>query len=364
MPSHTLMSMLVIISYWACAAFGAAAEIRAAPDEPLAETFSLERAAQSLDTAAVTFTSRHRCLQCHVTMFYLAARPALATLVPTPSEVRSFCQSLAEARAKEPSEAYAGQTDQTRPAADRAAQKATTEAIAVAFQLAYYDRVTTGKLESSTRKALARLISLQRPDGGLDVIAGGVSTLLNEYDQTMLAAMAVACAPEQYSERQEAQAFLARIRQYVRNHKPGAAYHHAMLLWAASYLPGLVDDAQRAETAALLLGLQREDGGWSVAELLADNEKVRTGKFAKGRPSDGYGTGLALLALRNAGLASDDPRLRRGVAWLKSNQRASGRWFLPSFSDRSDNLISNAATAFALLGLEACGEIPQRRQKN
>jgi len=60
---------------------------------------------------------------------------------------------------------------------------------------------------------------------------------------------------------------------------------------------------------------------WRLADLLPDDETNQTGKFGAKRPSDGYGTGFVVFALRNAGVPADDPALKRGIAWLKANQR-------------------------------------------
>ncbi len=54
-----------------------------------------------------------------------------------------------------------------------------------------------------------------------------------------------------------------------------------------------------------------------------------------------------------------DPRLQRGVAWLKANSRLSGRRFTPTLSTNTlQNLPSNSGTAFVVRALQACGEIP------
>ena len=79
--------------------------------------------------------------------------------------------------------------------------------------------------------------------------------------------------------------------------------------------------------------------------------------------SDGYATGLVIYVLRQAGVPAGDARLRRGVAWLKANQRESGRWFTPSQGWHTQHRIANAGTAFAVLALHACGEIPCQVRK-
>src|SRR4029077_17214026 len=74
--------------------------------------------------------------------------------------------------------------------------------------------------------------------------------------------------------------------------------------------------------------------------------------------SDGYATGFVIFVARQAGLPANDARLQRGLTWLKNNQRESGRWFTPSQAWHKQHLISNAGTAYAVLALAACGEIP------
>jgi squalene-hopene/tetraprenyl-beta-curcumene cyclase len=51
-----------------------------------------------------------------------------------------------------------------------------------------------------------------------------------------------------------------------------------------------------------------------------------------------------------------DVRLAKGVAWLKGAQRESGRWFARSLKEDGRHFLSHAATAFALLALEACAK--------
>ena len=63
-----------------------------------------------------------------------------------------------------------------------------------------------------------------------------------------------------------------------------------------------------------------------------------------------------MFVLRQAGVPVTDERVRRGVAWLKANQRASGRWLNCSLSNDRDHYITNAGTALAVMALRACGE--------
>ena len=49
-------------------------------------------------------------------------------------------------------------------------------------------------------------------------------------------------------------------------------------------------------------------------------------------PSDGQQTGLAIVALREAGVPALDTQIQRGLRWLESNQRESGRWWTRSLN--------------------------------
>ncbi|HEY0981466.1 MAG TPA: squalene--hopene cyclase, partial [Schlesneria sp.] len=71
---------------------------------------------------------------------------------------------------------------------------------------------------------------------------------------------------------------------------------------------------------------------------------------------DGYGTGFVIYILRRSGLAADDPRIQRGIEWLKSHQRESGRWFTRSLHADSMHYITHAGTAFAVMALQECDE--------
>jgi squalene-hopene/tetraprenyl-beta-curcumene cyclase len=75
--------------------------------------------------------------------------------------------------------------------------------------------------------------------------------------------------------------------------------------------------------------------------------------------SDGYGTGFSLYVLRRAGIPTEDARIQNGIAWLKTHQRESGRWFARSLYKDSKHYLSHNATAFAVMALGECGEIPQ-----
>ena len=107
-------------------------------------------------------------------------------------------------------------------------------------------------------------------------------------------------------------------------------------------------DLRRA-AARELRSLQRSDGGWSQEPSLE---------------SDAYATGEALTALLESGMAAtDDPAVRRGVAFLLRTQLHDGSWYVRSravpiqayfesgFPHGADQWISAAGTAWAVRAL-------------
>lgn len=343
-------------------------------DEPLAAKFSLERAAQSMDTTARHWQNTRKCAACHTLPPYLMARPYLASVSPEPPEVRQFFETVVEKRLE------------AEPALPK--DGVTAVVIEVATALAFHDRATTGKLHPRTREALDRMWTLQRADGGWDWPYRDTPPLKSSDDHfgVTMAALGAGVAPEDYAKSKAAQAGLAGIRKFLKANPPTSLHQKAMLLWASAHVADLLSPEDKKQTVKELAAAQRPDGGWSMAGLIENptdpgrqSEAGREARMQKGHGtdfltyvgrdkvyksslvSDGYATGLTLYVLRQAGVPQDDPRIRRGVAWLKGNQRESGRWFTPSQAWHTQHLISNAGTAFAVLALHACGEIPAPR---
>ena len=133
-----------------------------------------------------------------------------------------------------------------------------------------------------------------------------------------------------------------------------------MIAWASLRIEGLMDKKEREEVLETMLLKQLANGGWSTPSFLADwkSYERKDGKPHDVNSSDAYGTGLALVVAREMGVPATDCRLQRGVTWLKSNQRESGKWFSRSPVKDSKHYFTNTGCAFALLGLQACGALP------
>jgi len=308
--------------------------------EPFAPVASLRQAALFLDETALSWTEQHRCGSCHTNYPYLVARPTLKE--PESAEsiaVRRFFEDRAAH--------WDDATKSSKPRWD-------AEVIATAWALALNDALTTGKLHPLTRKALDRVWTLQKPNGGFEWLKCAWPPLEHDdYYGALVAAIAAGHAPDDYAHARPAKAGVDRLRAYFAVNPPPDLHHETMLLWASTRLGGLMPSQRRDESIAKLRKLQRPDGGWNLARL--GTWKRRDGSANDPQaPSDGYATGLVVFVLRQTGVPSEDPALQRGVAWLLANQRASGRWFTRSLNNDKEHYIGRAGTAFAVLALRAC----------
>jgi len=306
------------------------------PTEALAKKLSLANSAAVLDSRAVAWTRRHNCGSCHTTYPYLVARPFLKEArTPAEDEIRKFFEKRAT------------HWDTAKPRWD-------AEVVATAATLAIHDANTTRKLHPATKTALERMWTLQRADGAWNWLKCGWAPLeYDDYYGAVYAALGVGCAPDGYAETEKAQAGLAKLRRYFQATPPPDLHHRTMLLWVSLRLEGLMTSEQRKESIKQLLAIQRPDGGWRLASLGKYRRHDDTPNNPKG-PSDGYGTGLVVFVLRQAGVPSTDARVERGLAWLRANQRESGRWFTRSLSNDVHHYIADAGTAFAVMALSPC----------
>jgi squalene-hopene/tetraprenyl-beta-curcumene cyclase len=312
-----------------------------AADEPVAQGLSLSRAAAYLDEAATDWTRERKCGACHTNYAYMLSRPALSSGDASGQrEVRAFFEDR-----------VAHWDDSAKGAKPRF----DAEVVATAAVLALNDEASTGKLHPLTRKALDRMWTIQKPNGAWEWLKCNWPPLEHDdYYGATFAAVGLAATPAEYRDTPQARRGLENIRRYFRETPAPSLHHDAMRLWAASKLDGLMTAEQKDQTIKSLLAIQRPDGGWNLASL-GDWKRHDGSLNDKTGPGDGYGTGFVVYVLRKAGLPAEHEAIRRGVAWLKTHQRESGRWFTRSLSTDKAHYISNAGTGFAVLALRACG---------
>ena len=103
------------------------------------------------------------------------------------------------------------------------------------------------------------------------------------------------------------------------------------------------------------------DGGWSLRTLghwQVRRKRLDAEPDRDNPPSDGHATGLAVLVLREAGVPAVHPQIQRGIGWLKTNQRESGRWWTRSLNTDKYSFITYSGTCYPLLALHTCGALP------
>jgi squalene-hopene/tetraprenyl-beta-curcumene cyclase len=320
------------------------------PDEPRAKELSLARSAEFLDGVTLAWLKEKKCASCHTGFPYLTARQALGDpKAPALLEVRRWLEGRVAGWDKDGKGAGLLKGDRVTRRTE-----GVTEVVAVAATLALHDAQSTGKLHPRTRQALDRMWELQEEDGSWAWNKTGLAPLEHDdYYGAVYAALGVGCAPEGYAQGDSAKEGVARLKGYLRKHAPPDLHHKTWLLWASLKLDGLMTAAEREQTIKDLLALQRDDGGWCLPSL-GDWKRLDGSANDKKAPSDGYATGLVLYVLRQAGVPATEKPIRRGVDWLKSNQRASGRWFTRSLNRDQGHAISDAGTAYAVLALKAC----------
>lgn len=340
-------------------AFESIAVPAASADEPLRDVVSTRLALEHLEQGSVAWSGQRRCISCHTNGTYMLARPALSSALGTPPEATlGFFKDQLTSLSAEPPDAL---RKSTKPA----------QVIYLAAGLAEWDRHVTGTLSPDTDKALRLMFSIQDDSGTWGTLDCWPPYESDAYHEATVAALAAATAPGWLAATEAGgddalKSRLARLRTYLNDTPPPHDYGRVLLLQASTRLPGLLDDAGTTELVAMIKRHQREDGGWSIRSFAEPESWGGGNRAAKlraepdfGSPaSDGHMTGLAILALREAGVPADDPSVRRGVAWLLANQRASGRWWTRSLNTDSWHFITYSGTALPLLALDACDALP------
>jgi squalene-hopene/tetraprenyl-beta-curcumene cyclase len=300
-------------------------------------------------------------MSCHTTLPYALARPELRGRIgeaqPSTAETKILDNLVTRARHWREIEPF--YPDQTR-GIPKTSESRAIEAVMNAVVLSRRD-ARNGYLSDDTRTAFDVMWALQMKTGPNN----GAWTWLNfnyepwespnsPYFGASLAAIAVGSAPERYVTSPPIQERLRALRGYFqRQHGTVSLLNQLMGLWASGVVPDLLTADQRNVTIAAAFAAQQADGGWSTSSL---GTYQRVDKTANETSSDGYGTALACLALQAAGV--DDPRVTKGLDWLRHNQdAATGRWTATSLNKQRDpasepgKFMDDAATAYAVLAL-------------
>ncbi len=320
---------------------GAAA--RTAPP-PASATDAIARSIPVVQRGAAEWTKRMGCSSCHHQPMALLVT-TLAERAKVPFD-RSLAAALRDGLAKE--ELFFQAEGQKALVSDVTVLRAgRLNSGDIAFGTGFFlsarieAGVTRGGPEETSAVLLARL---QLPDGHWRY--GPLRGVIESSDvaATALAARVVAAlAPPS----DDTTARLARAKAWLAGAAATTVVDHAYRLYGLRWTnadPGLV-----IAQATKLRAAQRPDGSWG---------------HVSSAPGDAFSTGLALVALHEAGaLAATDPAYRAGVAYLLARQRPDGTWLVHSravplqpYADGGSphgkfQFVSFAATCWATMAL-------------
>lgn len=330
-------------------------------DEPKLEKVSVAKAIEYLEQGTLAWNGSRKCVTCHTNGAYMTVRPALTPRLGVPNEEirKHFIGSLEQLSQKNAEEVQQGVV----PA----------QVIYVAAGLAEWDAHVTRQLSPETERALALMLKIQRDTGTWGSLDCWPPYESSAFHLATVAAMAVGTAPGWLANQKDPQILAAvdGLKKYLRTETAKQDYDRTLLLWASARLPDLLTAEMKKELVELVLKKQRPDGGWSIRTFGEPEqwgsgnraEKLRGEPEFADPPSDGHQTGLAIIVLRESGLAATDPRLQRGIQWLQANQRASGRWWTRSLNTEKWHFITYSGTAFPLLALSMCDALPATEVK-
>ncbi len=335
-------------------------------DEAKVESFDAEcikKISKYLDDGAVAWLRERKCVACHTPGAYMVDRPMLTRQLGKPSE---------EVRA-----AFIGSIDD-KPRETKEKQGVTYYVLAEravwrAAGLVQWDKHVTGKTSEHTDRALRMMLLQQSSHGGFympDAVEIPYET--TDFELTQHVARAVVEAPGWLANLNDPDLLqrIDRLKQFLREAEPRHDYDRALRIGLSSFMPDVVSSENRAADIEMLWSKQHSDGGWSTRDMSDVNNWSAhmtdiVVKLIEGLPdaadpqSDPYMTALAICLLRESGVSAEDPRIRKGIAWLKSELRVTGRWWMHSLYRGNYHFSTYIATAKAMQALAMCNEIPE-----
>lgn len=316
------------------------------------------------------------CVSCHTTIPYILARAKLDGMLgepfPSPVEQKLFDNVTQRVRHWKTDAPYY-QDSLKYPHQSRNARG--TESVLNALILVNRD-FGTGRISEDAELALDDMWDEQIQAGDQKGAWPWQEFDLEPWESknsvyygATLAAVVVGMTPGEYRLSPAVQAHIALLRDYLnRNYREQCLFNRLQLLWAATRVTGLVDDRLKSDIVVQLLAKQRTDGGWNFSSLVVVNgwnlarwmaifsrRRDGTRQYAG---SDGLATGLVVSSLLQAGMSAKDPKVMRGLEWLRQRQNLSeGSWVASSYNKERDpqsyigHFMTDAATGYAVLAL-------------
>ena len=317
-------------------------------EEPIRSEYSLEAADRYLAKTSDQWKQTYNCVSCHTNGLYLLSGAMEPAGKPW-QEARAFALQYANRYISEELE-------------PRGQYGAVEGMVATACFLALGDSVRFGTFTPEVQRVLDHAISLQDESGHWpDWLACNWPPYESDHHfGVTLMALTLGRAPREYRERDSVKAASQSLREWLKNNPPENLHQKGMLLWA--HAEGGVDLPVEMLSAYrdALLGAQQEDGGWCMASLGDWNRHDGTEQLQE---SEAYPTAFAIWVLSRSGAGDSDATLK-ATAWLKSNQRESGRWFSRSQRKDTKHYLSEAATNMASMALRSAAPRPNRHRSS
>jgi squalene-hopene/tetraprenyl-beta-curcumene cyclase len=305
------------------------------------------------------------CVNCHTTGPYLSERPALIPQLGKPSEeiVADFIEFVPK-EVKEVKETATKSGYKHMPGAFTAVWRS--------LGLAEWDKHVTGKTFEHTDRSIRDMFERQSASGAF-VSHGEVEIphITTDFELSLQAMRTITAAPGWLAGLKDEKliAKVEKLKTWLRTTEPKNDWDRVLSLQLANYLPELVSAEKRDAALKLLSSKQHADGGWSTRDFSALKDwhfevsetvqKLITSLADATKPeSDAYMTALAVVLMRQSGVPAKDERIQRAVAWLKHEQRISGRWWMHSLYRGNYHYITYIATCQALKALALCDELP------
>ncbi len=337
-------------------------------DEPRVREFgaeSVRAAVKYLHEGSTAWAREKSCVNCHTTGPYLSELPALSPLLGRPSEeiVADFIDFVPK-EVKAVAETATQSGHKHMPGAFTAVWRS--------LGLAEWDKHLTGQTSEPTDRSLRDMFERQAASGAF-VSHGEVEIphITTDFELSLQAARAITAAPGWLEGlRDEAlRAKVTKLQSWLREAPPANDWDRVLSLQLAVYLPDLVPPEKREAALRLLSSKQHADGGWSTRDFSALEDwhfeiSDRVRQLIENLPdaakpeSDAYMTALAVVLMRQNGVSAADERVRKAVAWLKREQRVSGRWWMHSLYRGNYHYTTYIATCQALKALALCEELP------
>ena len=303
------------------------------------------------------------CVSCHTQLPYAMARPLLQHALGEPgmTSADKVMMDSVEKRVSHWSEMMPFYSDE-KSGPGKTVEAHATESVVNAVILASYD-TAQGHLRPITKIAFDNAWALQQDKGEWNGAwiwqnfhLGPWEGEESGYQCAALLMATVLNAPDGYAKQPEVVPHLDRLGGFLRRgYVSQPLLNQLYVLWASAKAPDLLTPAERKTLLATLRDQQQGDGGWNTSNM---DERERKDDSPAPSDSDGYATGIAVLAMEQARISRQDPMLKQGLAWLVAHQQKDGAWAALSINKKRDPasdpalFMQDAATAYAVLALE------------